>query len=194
MLVLLGYISGLLSAVSYFPYIRDILHHKTKPERASWFIWLLLGSIAFSSQLAKGASDSLWLTGVQTLGVGIVFLLSFRHGVGGFTRKDILAIIIAIGGVGLWLLTKEAATALYIVIFVDVIGVLLTVQKAYHDPGSETLITWILAGASGLLAMLAVGNWNPVLLSYPFYILLANAAVISAILVGKRINKRNKRG
>jgi len=37
-----------------------------------------------------------------------------------------------------------------------------------------------------MLATFAVGNLNIVLLSYPFYVFLANAAVVVAILMGRR--------
>ena len=60
----LGLLSGVLSGGSYIPYLRDIFRHTTKPERASWLIWAVLGSIAFFSQLAEGATWSLWLTGL----------------------------------------------------------------------------------------------------------------------------------
>jgi len=59
--------SGILIIISFFPYIQDIFKHKTNPQRASWLIWAILGAIAFFSQLAKGATHSLWFTGLQEL-------------------------------------------------------------------------------------------------------------------------------
>src|SRR5665213_1725997 len=116
---LFGYTAGILSAVCYIPYFRDILLRKTKPERASWLIWMVLGVIAFFSQLNKGATDSLWLTGIQTIGVVITFLLSLKFGVGGFTKNDYIALLFAALGLVAWYVTKEAAFALYIVIGID---------------------------------------------------------------------------
>ncbi|KKT58129.1 MAG: hypothetical protein UW52_C0064G0012 [Candidatus Gottesmanbacteria bacterium GW2011_GWA1_44_24b] len=66
MLQTFGLLSAVIFPISYFPYVRDTLRGKTKPERASWFIWATLGAIAFFSQLAKGATDSLWLSGLGT--------------------------------------------------------------------------------------------------------------------------------
>ena len=73
MLQIFGYFSALLSIIMIAPYIRDIFRLETKPERGSWFIWTVLGFIAFFSQLAKGATDSLWLTAGQTAAVFIFF-------------------------------------------------------------------------------------------------------------------------
>jgi hypothetical protein len=183
-----GYISALLSIIMVVPYVWDIFRDKTKPERASWLIWSVLGLIAFFSQLAKGATDSLWLTGGQTAAVVIVFLLSIKYGVGGLNRRDIKALIGAGVGLVLWFTTNEALFALLIVIIIDFIGVFLTVIKAYKEPETETLSTWLMSGTSGIFGMLAVGAWDPILLLYPLYIVIANYIVVGAILLGRKNN------
>lgn len=193
-IALFGYLSGLLPALAEFPYVRDILLRKTKPQRSTWFIYSTLGSIAFFSQLSEGASHSLWLTGVSTFAEVIVFLLSFKYGVGGFSKKDYVALCIVGLGLIAWYITKEAAIALYVVIMIDMTGTYLTLDKTYKDPSSETRISWILSTLAGFFGMLAVGSWNLVLLSYPFYTFIANASIIAAIELGKRNNARkNKR-
>lgn len=186
MLQAFGLASGLLYILAFFPYIRDILQLKTKPQRASWLIWSVLVSVAFFSQLAKGATDSLWVTGVGAIGVILVFFLSLKFGVGGLGKRDTVALAGAAAGLVLWYFTGEAATALFIVIGVNGIGVLLTVLKAYQDPGSETMVAWALGGIAGVFAMLAVGKIDLVLLSYPIYISLANFSVAAAIVLGRK--------
>jgi len=186
MLQIFGYISVLLSIAMIFPYIRDIFRLETKPERGSWFIWTVLGFIAFFSQLAKGATDSLWLTVGQTTSVLIIFLLSLKYGYGGLGKRDIRALVGAGVGLILWYLTREASYALVFVILVDSIGTFLTLTKSYKDPGSETLSTWVMSGTSGIFGMLAVGSLNLILLVYPFYIVLANYVIVAAILLGSR--------
>jgi len=183
---LLGIVTGIVISLGYIPYIRDTLRRKTKPQRSCWLIWLVLGGIAFSSQLSEGASNSLWLPGVQTLAVAIVFGLSIPFGVGGLEKRDIVSLLVAVGGLVLWAITKEAVLALLITIGVDLAGGWLSVVKSYEDPESETLVTWILDGVAGLVAMLAVGSWEWTLLIYPFYIFAINMAVVLAIFFGKR--------
>jgi len=186
MLQTFGLLSAVIFPISYFPYVRDTLRGKTKPERASWFIWATLGAIAFFSQLAKGATDSLWLSGLGTFYSILIFLLSVRYGVGGFTKRDIVALCVAGIGLLLWSITKEAAIALFLVIIVDSAGAILTIIKSYEKPESETLITWVLDGTAGLLSALSVGSLNIILLAYPLYICLANFATVAAILVGEK--------
>ncbi len=186
MLRALGLIAGVLSVFTYLPYIRDIFRLKTKPQRATWFIWSVLSGIALFAQIAKGASNSLWLIGVQTIGVIFIFALSIRFGTGGFTRRDIIALVAAGFGLLLWFYTKEAALALFISIIIDAIGGLLTVAKAYKDPASETLATWLLSGTAGIFAAFAVGSFNYVLLAFPVYVVLINYAVAVAMVLGKK--------
>ncbi len=186
MLEFFGITSGILAIVAVVPYIRDILKKTTRPERASWLIWTVLGSIAFFSQLAKGATNSLWMTGLSTLCVLTVFLLSLKHGEGGLIKRDIIALVFAFVGLVLWFFTKDATIALLIVIAVDCSGSILTITKSYKDPESETMSTWILASISGLFGTLSVGVFNWILLIYPLYILFANFAVTLAIVLGKR--------
>lgn len=186
MLQTLGLIAGVLSVITYVPYLRDIFRLKTKPERATWFIWAVLSGIAFFSQMAKGATDSLWLVGVQTIGVVVIFILSIRYGVGGFVRRDMIALGAAGLGLVLWYYTNEAAFALLIAIVIDAIGASLTVLKAYKDPESETLSTWVLSGTAGIFATLAVGSLDYILLAFPVYVIVINYAVATAMILGKR--------
>ncbi len=146
----------------------------------------MLGGIAFFAQYAKGATDSLWMTGAATLGVIVVFLFSFRYGMGGFERRDIFALIAAGISLVLWYFTKEAAIALLLFIFIDSIGTALTVLKTYEHPGTETISTYALAGTAGVLASLAVGSLNLILLVYPLYIVLGNFFIVLAYWLGKR--------
>ncbi len=181
-----GYLSGLAILASFVPYIKDIFLGKTKPERISWLIWTILGAISFFSQLAKGASDSLILTGAQAVGDFIIFILAIKHGIGGFLKRDIIALIGAGVGLFLWYITQEAAVALFVVIFIDAVGAVLTVIKSYEKPATETVSSWVLTFAGGFFACIAVGSFNFVLLSFPVYICLASLAILVAIKMGFR--------
>jgi hypothetical protein len=185
-----GYLSGIVILISFLPYIRDIFKGRTKPEKYSWLIWAFLGAIAFFSQFAKGASHSLIMTGAQFLGDLSIFLLALKYGFGGFLKRDKIALAGAGASLILWYITREAAVALFIVIFIDAIGVFLTAIKAYENPGTETASTWALTFAAGILGCIAVGKFNLILLAFPFYIALAGAAILLAMKFGFwKINK-----
>src|SRR3990167_3430439 len=149
---ILGILAGVLSALSYPPYIKAILKGTVRPERASWLIWAVLTTMGFFTQLAVGATHSLWLPGIQGLGVIIVFLLSIRYGFGGLMKRDIITLIAAAITLLIWYSTNNVSIAVYLVVLIDAFGAWLTVVKAYEDPESETAITWTLSGMGGLSA------------------------------------------
>jgi len=182
---LLGFASAVCVLVSYVPYLKDIFANRTKPERASWFIWTALGLIIFLTQLAQGASSSLLLPGFETVFTLIVFILSIKFGTGGVTKQDILGLIAAVIGLIIWFQTKQPIFALLTAIFVDLVGTVLTIIKTYQDPSSETLVTWVLVSLAGILSLLSVGRISLPLMIYPAYIFLANGATVLAIFYGK---------
>jgi hypothetical protein len=179
-----GYLSGIAILLSFVPYIRDIFRNKTKPERMSWLIWSILGSIAFFSQFAKGASYSLVMPGAQTVGDLLIFIFAIKYGLGGFTKRDIMALIGASAALFLWYLTSEATVALFLIIFIDGVGAVLTVIKSYENPTTETISSWVLTFIGGALACLAVGKINLVLLAFPIYICLASFSILVSIKIG----------
>lgn len=184
--VIFGILSGIFSAISYPPYIVAMLKGKAKPERASWLIWSVLTAMGFFSQLAVGATHSLWLPGVQGVGVIIVLLLSIKYGYGGLMKRDRVTLLAACATLLLWYFTSNAVLAVYLIVLINGMGAWLTVAKAYEHPESETMITWALSGTGGLCAILAIQGWNPELLAYPLYIMAANYAVVGAMIFGRR--------
>ena len=184
--VAFGLMSGLLSLFAYAPYIRDTLAGRTQPQRASWLIWSVLGSIAFLSQVYEEAGSSLWFAGVQVGGTIAVFLLSIRRGVGGFADgKDCLVLTYAAAGLVLWYATENAAYALAITIGISLLGGAVTVAKAYRAPESETVSTWFLSFVASCCAILAVGAVDWVLLAYPLYLFTLNGAIVGAVMLGR---------
>jgi len=185
-------LSGLILAAGAPPYLIDILKGKTKPERATWFIWSVLGTIAFFSQLSLHGGWSLVFIGLDGLGSIIVFLLSLRYGVGGWSALDKAGLAIATIGVIISLLAHDATIALAGVVLADVAGVALTVQKTFRSPHSETSITWFFLGTSALFGALAVGKMQFNLLLYPVYLALANYGVLVSKYAGITLRATNR--
>ena len=182
-----GLASGILSLIAFLPYIVDTLAGRTKPVRSAWFIWSILGVIAFLSLYHQDASHSLWFVGVQVGGTLVIFALSIRHGVGSFTKRtDRWVLLVAGLGLALWAVTENATYALFLTITVSLVGGIAKVLKAYSMPGSETLSTWVLCLAASICAMIAVGSFDWILLAYPLYLFTLYGAIVVAILLGNR--------
>ncbi|WP_299606029.1 hypothetical protein [uncultured Tateyamaria sp.] len=186
LLWLIGIASALLSTYAYLPYVFDTLSGRTRPQRASWMIWSVLGSIALASQIYEGASASLWFAAIQVGGTVLIFILSLKHGTGGFlNRSDACVLAAAAVGVLAWALTETAVYALAITITISMMGGAITVTKAFRSPETETLTTWSASFVAATLAIVAVGGLDWVLLAYPLYLWVLNGAIVLAILLGR---------
>lgn len=186
MLFFFGILAGVLSTLAFIPYVRDTWARRTQPKRASWFIWSILGTIAFFSQVYEGAGPTLWLAGAQIAGTIVVFVLSISRGVGGVLYAEDRWILIAAAlGLIIWAMTDTAVYALFITIAINLMGGWITVTKAYRDPGSETYSTWALSAVASAFAIFSLGTVDWVLLAYPMYLLTINSAIVCAITLGR---------
>jgi hypothetical protein len=183
---LLGIIAGVVGVLAYIPYVRDILKRTTKPERASWIIWSLEYAALFAAQAAKGATDSLWLIGLQLLGVLVIAALSIRYGFGGFGKGKIVLLGCAILALIAWHFTNNASLAIIILVGIEMAAIVPTLIKTYRNPETETLSTWAIIGVAGLLALPAVASSELILYLYPASLVVINFGVVVAAKLGKR--------
>ncbi len=177
----------MLGVLGLVPYVRDIFHHKTEPERAMWWIYAFLFAVLFAAQLNAGAKWLLLVTGEYVVSAVIIAVLSLRYGYGKFHKRDMISLVIAALGIVLWLITNNPLIAIVIVILVDAAGFWLTLLKTWHAPHSETLISWQLSFAGALLSIFTVNTWRLDLVIYPLY-----AALGTALLVGLIMYRRPK--
>lgn len=190
MLHIFGILSGVLVVLAAIPYIRDILKGETRPNKVTWFIWLLLQSLAFVSQLVEGGRDSLLLSGGDIFITATILILAFYKGESKWHWIDKVSLVGAVIGLIAWYFFNQPVLALAITIFIDFCGVVPTLRKAYVDPHSETLSTWLIVGVGAIFGAFAVGKFDIALLLYPVYLILANLGVAVAIQIGK-IKVRN---
>ncbi len=182
---LFALVAGLMVLLGAPFYLRDILRGHTRPERTTWLIWSVLAIIAFVSQLKLGARWSLVYIGLTAVGSLTVYLLSLRHGTDGWKGGDKAALAIAGVGIALALAMRSAQMALFGVMLADFAGAVLTIQKAYRRPSSETTITWLLAGAAWVLTTLSAGSRRFDLIIYPLYMAAICFAVPAAQAFGR---------
>jgi hypothetical protein len=176
-------VSALLTASCVLPYLRDIRRGTTRPQRASWFVFSSLSIVAAVSQFAGDAGPGAWLAAGSAAGFSAVFVVSIRTGVGGFSRADRAALSVAAIAVVASVLMSTPLVALLGVIVAEQAAVVLTVRKTFDDPTSETTSTWLLDGAAGVAAIAAVHHFTDLNdLLYPIHHILANLAVVAAIV------------
>lgn len=184
--LILGVAAGILGIAAAIPYIYTILRGETRPERAAAIIWFMTSAIIFFSYWAVGAKESLWFALATFIVSFTTFVLSIRYGYRWIGRRDAPAILVALLGAGLWIVTGKPILALLLNVFVDAIGSILVVIKSHEAPITENILSWSIHASAALLAVVSVGKLDFTLLIYPAYTLIASAIIVGVLVVRRK--------
>jgi hypothetical protein len=174
---LLGTLSLVIAALGYVFYFRGILVGKIKPHFFSWFIWGILGSIAFAAQFSEGGGPGAWVVGFTTL---ICFVVA-AIGLGStsriyITRSDWFFFLGAFAAIPAWYVTGDPLWSVIIVTLLDFIAFVPTLRKAYLYPETESVGNNILATIKFALSVLALDIFTWTTSLYPLSLVLVNFA------------------
>jgi hypothetical protein len=187
---LIGKIAGALSFLAFVPYILSTLRGRNRPNRATWIIWTAVGVSLLASYAAAGARETVWVSVANLLAFLAVLGFSFKYGVGGWTPFDAACLLGAAFGFALWWWFDSPLPTLYSGLFVDFVGALPTIKKAWENPESEDLLAWVLFFVANALNLFAIRTWSVVVASYPVYMVFITF-VLMAILIVRRIKWRS---
>lgn len=179
-----GIVAGILSLVGYIPYVYAILKGETKPNKATWIIWTIVGGLLAFSYLAEQGLSSSWLPLGYFVGPLIVAVLSFWYGYSQWTRVDVICIAAAGISIIPWILSDNASLTLLINVFIDSVGAIPTLIKTYHEPETEDFNAWLIFFIANTIQLFAITTMNLAVI-YPIYLFLLAGSLVLFILKGK---------
>ncbi len=175
-------ISSILVLISPIVYSIAILKGKAKPHRTTRLVLLIITGLTTASLFAQHNTVAIWLAGASTLQSMVIFILSIKHGMGGWSKFDIFCLIIALAGIILWQLTKNPVIGLYFAIGADFTGMIPALIKTYRFPYTEVWTFFLLDTIAAGFSLLALRSWTLQEYSYPFYILVINLCMVILII------------
>lgn len=178
---LIGAVAGGFALLGFVPYLVTMVRGKTRPNRASWWIWTVIGTLLAGSYYATGARDSLWVPLSYVVGPLLTALLALKYGEGGWTRLDRACFAGAGGSLLLWVVSGSPLAALLVNILIDIFGAMPTIRKSYTDPESEDRLSWGLFLVGDALNLFAIRPWSLETAIYPLY-LFGLAGLITLLL------------
>ena len=181
-----GKLAGIISLSAYIPYILSILRKETKPNRASWIIWAIVSTIIALSYREAGASYAFLAPLGYVVGSTIVFILSIKYGVGGWTPFDRKCLIGAAISLVVWQIFDSPMSALLINLFINLLGTLPTARKAWYQPETEDKVFWSLVSLGSFVNLFAVENWTFSMAVYPVSMVFLIGIVTVPVLWTKR--------
>jgi hypothetical protein len=187
--ILFSATASFLAILSYYPYIKGILKGKTKPNRATFLIWTVIGVVEIISYLASGGGLASGLLIAYTVGTGLIFVMSIKYGVGGGSLLDITCLLGALVGVLGWVITKNPHVALSLSIIAGMFGYLPTFKKVYLTPKTENTSHWVLCGVAAVFNIFAISKWSLFTASAPVYLLICDGALALLTLFPKALRQ-----
>ncbi len=178
----MGVLAGLVCLAAFPIYIRAILKGETKPNRASFLIWTLTGLLLLESYHAAGAHETLWVAGVYFIGPLIIWLLSLKYGVGGWSPLDRVCLMLALISVVLRLSVAPPEAALGFNIFMDIVAFVPTLKKSWLHPEQEDLSAWGFAAGGSFLNLFALTSFEPAVVAYPLYCFIIGISIVAVLI------------
>ena len=179
---LAGSIAIALSIIGYVHYLRDIFRGKTKPHAFSWIVWTLITFIVGAAQLAAGAG---WGT-VHNLATGVICLVivyaAIKNKDKDIKRIDILLFCAALMAIPLWVFARNPVYSIILITIIDILAFLPTFRKTWHNPGSETLSSYAIAGIKYGVSLVAIATYDVATLVYPIALIAMNIGIVSIML------------
>jgi hypothetical protein len=181
----LSTISFVISILGVLPYIWNIYHGSVRPERTTWFVWSMILAIACCSYQRAGAQASLWFLMGDFVATTLIFLMSLLRGSGGGSLLDIVCLGIAICGLVVWQISQTPILSVTGALLADMTALVPTILKTLRSPMTEHASTYLASSVAALCGVLAVNQWDLLLIFYPFYLFLANFTTGIVILVSQ---------
>jgi hypothetical protein len=186
--VCLAVAAALLHVVGYILYNAQVFTSKSRPNPASWLIWVVLAGLnAFSF---TGMTD--WVSALQffagTVACLITFCIILFTGHLGWPKKmDMWSLVIGLVAVFVWWRFKTAAGANMIIAFGIAVSIIPTIQGVLRDRKVETPLAWwfwtVAPVLTGIVVIMRGGGL--VALVMPALLVLCHGSV--AVLAGRRL-------
>lgn len=173
-----GILAGIFSFSAYLFYIATIIRGETKPNRATWWVWSVVGSVIAISYIKSGATSTAWVPIGGAMASIIIAFLSIKYGVGGTNKFDIYCLSASVIGLLLWWVFSLPLVALVINILVDFLGALPTIKKSWLKPKEENKFSWTLTQIGSLLNLLAINQFTFGVIIYPVYAFVVNGVIL----------------
>src|SRR6185369_9197197 len=149
-------------------------------------LWASVGLIIFALQLTAGGGVGAYVTLSAVIITYVIFGLGLRYGKAEITRTDTVFFVLALIGIGLWLLAKQPVLSVILLDAVEVLAFAPTIRKSWHRPHSETLSSYGMNSLRFGLALLAMAHYSVVTVLYPATWLVANVLFCVLLILRRR--------
>ncbi len=187
----IGIIAAIVSTAAYFPYAKAILTSKGQvhPNQASWIVWAVVDWSVFFSSIAAGVYQTAWVFLAFAVGSTFIAILSLRYGDSYWSKLDVFCLITSAVAFVMWKTTNTPETAIFLNIFVAIVGSIPTFTKSWSEPESEDKLTWAIFLVGGVLNVMAIKTFDWKDAAPPIAVALVQMAIVVLVSVRPRWNR-----
>ena len=172
-----GIVAGVIALGGAVPYVIDTLRGRTRPNRATWLVYAVIGCCVVASSWAAGGRWTLLVPVAYIIGPVAILIASIRHGEGGWSPLDRCCLAGAAAGTAAWLLSGDPRVGVWLHTAVDALGTAPTLVKSWRDPQHENRPAWTLFAIASLLNLGAIEPWNVGQAVFAAWLALGSSAV-----------------
>jgi len=178
-----------LQAIGGAGYFLDTLKGRVKPNKVSWFLWMLAPLIAFSAMISQGVGVLALTTFISGFVPLLVFIASFfnKNSSWVLSKFDFVCGSLSLLGLALWLITKVGNIAIFFSIFADGLASIPTIVKSYKEPETESDLVYLMAVINSGIALLTINIWKFENYGFPLYLFILD--ILLVVLIRFKLGK-----
>ncbi len=190
--IILAILFNLTGSLSY---VRSTLAGRTKPNRVTWFLWMVVPLITFAAQIGEGVGPEAAVTFMAGFGPTLVFFASFvnKRAYWKLSLLDIVCGVLSVLAVILWLITGDGLIAIALGVLADLLAAIPTLIKAYTNPETENATAFRNSAVAATIGLLVIDSWSFESASFALYVLVICIVFYTLIRfkVGPKLSAKN---
>ncbi len=179
-----AYLSILFGIIGSFFYIKDIFLGKVKPNRVSWFLWMIAPFIGVYISYKSGVDILLLLSTFMAGFIPFLILLASlfkKKSYWKITTFDILLGLLSLLAIIIWITTKNGFLALIFAILADLFAGIPTILKSWKYSETENTAPYLFGILNQIITFLIITNFSFLNYGFPLYLILMNIIIVLGI-------------
>jgi len=166
-------IAVLLDLIGGSSYAIDTIKGRTKPNRVTWFLWIILGIPALVGMVDEHASRSaiIFMISLSIIPI-LIFIASFinKNSFWKITKFDLVCGALSLCGIIAWLITSEGNLAILFALVADFLALLPTMIKGLRAPDTESWLLYFNGILAGVITLFTIADYSFASLAYTIYL------------------------
>lgn len=165
--------------------LKSILKGRFKPQRMTRFLLFLIFVLIFASLLVQGDKNSIYIAFITMISTFLIFILSIKRGIGGFSIFDFGVLFATIIALVIWGLSNNPLLGLLMTLVAWSFAYVPTIIKSWIIPKTEDWFFYLVYVVASLFSILSIKEYTLANLAFPMYLIFANSLLVFIIIFRK---------